>query len=179
MKPRKNVDSTDACLTLRNTMWALPYLAVLGAGLGYAVFGVLGGLMGLMCAIIISAAIGSATTAFTGMLGGNTVNALYGVGRRTIGVRERLAGDLNVAKHHKLCERFDEALIKIEDVLAKDPDFSEALFLKARILWEGFQDREAAKACLLRIIKVEPDKEAVFHRWALNFYRDLSDKVQN
>jgi hypothetical protein len=46
--------------------------------------------------------------------------------------------------------------------------------LKARILWEGFEDREAAKTCLLKIIKVEQDKDALHHRWALDFYRKLS-----
>ena len=79
-----------------------------------------------------------------------------------------------------MCNRFDDALLKIEAVLAKDPDFPEALFLKAQILWEGFEDRQAAKECLLKIIKVEPDKKAVFRRWALSFYGELSEgKRQN
>jgi tetratricopeptide (TPR) repeat protein len=173
MKPLKDVDSAEAALSFRSTLWALPYLALIGLCLGYATYGPLGALVGLVAAVAVSAAIGSATTVFTGMLGGGAVNSLYGIGRRTIDFREQLAGDLNVVRHHKLFNRFDEALLKIEDVLAKDPDFPEALFLKARILWEGFEDREAAKACLLKIIKVEPDKDEVFHRWALNFYREL------
>ena len=90
-----------------------------------------------------------------------------------------MAGDLNVVRYHKLCNQFDEALLKIEDVLAKDPDFAEALFLKAQILWEGFEDRQAAKACLLKITKVEPDKKAVFHRWAINLYREISHETVN
>jgi tetratricopeptide (TPR) repeat protein len=89
-----------------------------------------------------------------------------------------MAGDLNVVRYHKLRNQFEDALLKIEAILAKDPDFPEALFLKAQILWEGFEDCQAAKECLLKIIKVEPDKKAVFHRWALNFYRELSDRVQ-
>ena len=58
---------------------------------------------------------------------------------------------------------------------AKEPDFPEALFLKAQILWEGFDDREGAKNSLMRIIKVEPDEKAVLRRWALNLYRELSE----
>jgi tetratricopeptide (TPR) repeat protein len=85
-----------------------------------------------------------------------------------------LSGDLNVVRYHKLCHRFDDALIKIEEILARDPDFAEALFLKAQILWEGFEDRKAARKCLLKIMAVEPDENAVFHRWALNFYEALS-----
>jgi tetratricopeptide (TPR) repeat protein len=115
-----------------------------------------------------------ASSIFTGQVSDSAINIFYGLGRRTIGPREQLAGDLNVVRHHKLFSRFEEALIKIENVLARDPDFPEALFLKARILWEGFEDREAAKTCLLKIIKVEQDKDALHHRWALDFYRKLS-----
>ena len=78
-----------------------------------------------------------------------------------------------IGRHHKLCKRFDEALIKIEDILAKDPEFPEALFLKAQILWQGFGEAEAAKQCLLKVIRIEPDKAAVFHRWSLNLYGDI------
>jgi hypothetical protein len=79
-------------------------------------------------------------------------------------------------RYHKLCHRFDDALIKIEEVLAKDPDFVEALLLKAQILWEGFEDSNAASKCLLKILAAEPDKKAVFHRWALNLNQELSDE---
>lgn len=174
MKPRKEMNSAAAALTFRTILWALPYLALIGLFLGYVSGGVFGALAGLLAATAVSAVIGSATTIFTGALGGGAANALYGTGRRTIGIRERLSGDLNVVRYHKLCNRFDEALIKIEEVLARDPDFSEALFLKAQLLWEGFEDREAARACLLKIIKVEPDEKAVFRRWALNLYREIS-----
>ena len=171
------MDSANTALTLRNTLWALPYLAVMGLSLGYIAGGLPGAFIGLMAAAAVSATIGSATTIFTGIVGGGAVNVFYGLGRRTIDLRERLTGDLNVAKHHKLCDRFDEALIKIEDILAKDPEFSEALFLKAQILWQGFEDREASKQCLLKIIKMEPDKSAVFHRWALNLYGEIQKKA--
>ena len=168
------MDSANAALTLRNTLWALPYLVVIGSSLGYITGGLPGVFVGLLAAAAVSAIIGSATTIFTGIVGGGAVNVFYGLGRKTIGLREQLDGDLNIAKHHKACDRFDEALIKIEDVLARDPDYPEALFLKARILWEGFEDRGEAKSCLLKIIKLEPDKEAPFHRWALDLYRELS-----
>jgi tetratricopeptide (TPR) repeat protein len=145
---------------------------------GYALAGPLGAIIGLMIAAVVSAMIGSATSIITGKISGSAINAFYGLGRRTFGLREQLAGDLNVVRHHKLFNRFDEALIKIEDVLAKDPDFPEALFLKAQILWQGFEDLKAARQCLLRIIKVEPDKKSLFHRWAMNLYREMSEKAQ-
>jgi tetratricopeptide (TPR) repeat protein len=146
---------------------------------GYLAGGSSGAAVGLAVAFLVSATIGTAASTFTGRLGEGAVNTFFGLRRRTISIRERMTGDLNVVRYHKLCNRFDDALLKIGEVLAKDPDFPEALFLKAQILWEGFEDRQAAKECLLKIIKVEPDKKAFFHRWALNFYRELSDRVQN
>ena len=158
-------------------LWALPYLSVMGLSMGYLTGGPIGAIVGLMAAVAVSAVIGSITTAVSGKISGGAINVFYGLGRRTIGLRDRLAGDLNVVRYHKLCSRFDEALIKIEDVLAQDPEFSEALFLKAQILWEGFEDARAAKECLLKIIRVEPDTRAVFHRWALNLYGDIQKRT--
>jgi tetratricopeptide (TPR) repeat protein len=174
MRPLKDMNSADTTLTFRSTLWALPYLAMVGLLLGYSAYGLSGAIVGLLAAVVVSAVIGSAASVFTGKVSGGAVNAFYGLGRRTYGLRDQLAGDMNAVRHHKLFNRFDEALIIVEEVLAKDPDFSEALFLKAQILWEGFEDREAAKLCLLKIIKVEPDKEAPFHRWALDLYRELN-----
>ena len=174
MKLRKDVNSADTALTFRSTLWALPYLAVIGLLWGYLAGGFFGALAGLLAAMAVSAVVGSATTIFTGAVGGGAVNALYGMGRRTISLRDRLTGDLNVARYHKQRKRFDDALLKIEEVLAKDPEFPAALFLKAQILWEGFEDRWASRECLLKIIKVEPDKDALFHRWALSLYREMT-----
>ena len=176
MKPRKNTDSADAALTLRNATWAFPYIAVMGLIWGYLAGGSTGALIGLMAAVAVSALIGTATTSLAGNVGGGAVNTLYGLGRRTIGNRERAAGDLNVVRYHKQCNRYDEALVKIEAVLAKDPEFPEALLLKAQILWSGFKDREGAKECLFKIAAVEPNPKAVFHRWALSFYQELSEE---
>jgi tetratricopeptide (TPR) repeat protein len=171
----KSVNSADSALTLRNAIWAFPYLAVMGLIWGYLARGLSGAIVGLVVAFLVSAAIGSASFAVTGRIGDGAVNTLFGLGRTTIGTRERMAGDLNVVRYHKLCNQFEDALLKIEEILAKDPDFPEALFLKAQILWEGFEDRQAAKECLLKIIKVEPDKKAVFRRWALSFYGEMSE----
>ena len=175
MKLRKDVDSAGMTLNLKNAIWALPYLVLMGLIWGYLAGGSSGAVVGLLAAILVSAMIGSATSILNGVLGEGAVNTLYGLGRNTIGLPERLAGDLNVVRYHKLCNRFDQALLALEEVLAKEPDFPEALFLKAQILWEGFDDREGAKNSLVKIIKVAPDEKAVFRRWALNFYRELSE----
>jgi hypothetical protein len=143
MKPLKNVDSANLALILRNTIWAFPYLAVMGLMWGYLAGGSSGAVAGLAVAFLVSAAIGPAASNLTGRLGEGAVNTLFGLNRRTIGSRERMAGDLNVVRYHKLCNRFKDE-------------------------------------CLLKIIKVEPDKKAVFRRWALSFYGEMSEeKCQN
>ncbi len=65
MKPRKNTDSADAALTLRNTIWAFPYLAVMGLIWGYLAGESSGAIVGLVVAAAASVTIGSATTIFT------------------------------------------------------------------------------------------------------------------
>jgi hypothetical protein len=58
--------------------------------------------------------------------------------------REQLQADLSVARTLKMNAKYDLALRRINGVLSRDPGFPEALFLKARIVWEGFGNRSAA-----------------------------------
>jgi len=164
-KKLKDVDSIRQTLILHNLLRTLPLLGLLGL--------VAGGLQGLFIGATVSVVVAYTTESFSGALGAGLVNLLFGLDRSTASVRERLAGDLSVARIHKMARRYDEALSSLDGILSKDPDFPEALFLRAQVLWEGFGDQEAAKSCLLKIIKVEPDKEAPFHRWALDFYHEL------
>jgi tetratricopeptide (TPR) repeat protein len=162
----KDVDSVRQAILLNNFMRTVPFLGVLGL--------MMGGLPGLLIAAVASAIVSVCTEMFSGMVGSGALNTLYGIGRRTSTLRERLAGDMSRVRFDKMKQDHDSALVKLEEILAYDPDFPEALFLKAQILWEGCQDRAAAKACLMRVIKAEPDKNAVFHRWALNLYREIN-----
>ena len=53
----------------------------------------------------------------------------------------------------------------VNDLLHEVPDFPEALFLKAQILWEGFGKAAAAIGWLSRIRELTP-ADNTFHRWA-------------
>ena len=174
MKPDHNIISADAILKLKNIIWASPYLAVMGLIWGYLAGTSSGAIIGLTAAVAICVLIGSATTIFNGPRDGSAVSARSKPAKSNMIVRKQPASDLNAVRYHKLCHQFDDALLKIEEVLAKDPDFVEALLLKAQILWEGFEDRNAASKCLLKILAAEPDEKAVFHRWALIFFDELS-----
>ena len=73
-------------------------------------------------------------------------------GRTTISPRQRLAGKLDKSRYLKTQAEFTRALEVVNDVLGEDPDFPDALFLKAQILREGFDNLGAAKGCLKKIM---------------------------
>ena len=145
------------------------------AWLGWAI----GGLTGLLWALPGSMVAVLAVEFFSGWLGDGSVNILYGMGRADGTFRDQFIGTLNQARFHKMSKRHDLALGCVDEVLAADPDFPEALFIKAQILWEGYQDAAAAKQCLFHLMKVEPDKEASLHRWGLSLYKEIATSEWN
>jgi tetratricopeptide (TPR) repeat protein len=174
MKSPADMDSSPAILIIRNTLWAFPYLAVMGLIWGYLADASSGAIAGLLIAAATSVWVGKVTTISSETSKESSIGTFRNPGSKSASDRGQSVSDLNIVRYHKLCHQFDDALIKIDEVLAKDPDFVEALLLKARILWEGFEDARAARQCLLKILAGAPDEKAVFHRWALNFYEELS-----
>jgi hypothetical protein len=95
-------------------------------------------------------------------------------GRTTISHRQRLAGKLNKSRYLKTQGEFTRALEVVNDVLGEDPDFPDALFLKAQILREGFDNLDAAKGYLTKIMGLAGPEETI-HRWARNYYREVDE----
>ena len=136
---------------------------------------VIGGMQGVLYGLGVSALAIFAVEFLANGMGDGSVNILYGTGRLDRTMQDQFIGTLSQARFHKMNQRHDLALGCVDEVLATAPNYIEALFLKAQILWEGYRDSAAAKNCLLHLIKVEPDKEAPFHRWALSLYREIAD----
>jgi len=134
----------------------------------------IGGLQGVLYGLTVSFLAVFAVELLSGGIGNGSVNILYGTGRLDRTMRDQFIGTLSQARFHKMSQRHDLALGCIDEVLAVAPNYTEALFLKAQILWEGCQNAAAAKQCLIHLMKVEPDKEAPFHRWALSLYREIA-----
>ena len=88
-------------------------------------------------------------------------------------VRASLRADMQKANYSKRGGRFQEALSIIDNVLDKDPEFPDALFLKAQILWEGFGNRKEALGCLKKLMQVVPDHEPL-HRWASSYHNEIT-----
>ncbi|MBN1833332.1 MAG: hypothetical protein JW896_14605 [Deltaproteobacteria bacterium] len=101
-------------------------------------------------------------------------NLFSGWSSRRVSPRETLSADLEKAKSSKRNSRFEEAKHIIDQVLEKDPDFPDALYLKAQILWEGFQKRQEASACLQNVMRLVP-RENTLHRWASNLLKEIID----
>jgi tetratricopeptide (TPR) repeat protein len=94
------------------------------------------------------------------------INKLYGMGQAYWAPKERLKGSVAQAKYHLRNKQYDKALEVINYVLDEAPDYPEALYVKAKILSDGFKNDIAAKKYLERIVKVVPDEDECYHRWA-------------
>ena len=156
------------------TQTRLIMIAVRIAPVGVLLGLVIGGFQGVLYGLTGSVLAAFAVELLSGGIGSGSVNILYGTGRLDRTMRDQFIGTLSQARFHKMNQRHDLALGCVDEVLATAPNYIEALFLKAQILWEGYRDSAAAKNCLLHLIKVEPDKEAPFHRWALSLYREIA-----
>jgi len=106
------------------------------------------------------------------------VDLFLGLGRANWSLHEQLECSMSQAKYYKMQKYFDKALKTINEVIAKDPEYPEALFLKASILWEGFGNSGAAKIYLQKVIEIVPNENEPFHQWALSLYDELT-KIEN
>jgi len=93
---------------------------------------------------------------------------------RKVSLRETLSADFEKAKSYKRSGKFEEANEIIDQVLEKDPDYPDALYLKAQILWEGFEKRQEASECLQNVMRLVPQEDTL-HRWASIFLKEIID----
>ncbi len=171
LKPLKNVDTVSRSHFLKTFFWLFFPLCLLGSFMV--------GIKGIAIAFIASLAISPVVMFALGRFSRNTASLVYGGGHGTWNEREQLDGDLNTAKYYKMRKEFDQALKTVNRILEIDPDLSEALFLKAQILWEGFENPTAAKGYLKKVIEMKQDKNETIHRWASNLYYELSEIEKN
>ena len=104
--------------------------------------------------------------------GSAPVNLLYGTGKKELNLREQMTGDLDKARFYKRKEEFDQALRIVNNVIEQDPEFPEALFLKAHIVWEGFENLGMARDCLKKIIEMTSNDDK-YYKWAASFWDEL------
>ena len=76
----------------------------------------------------------------------------------------------------KAKRKFDKALALVNDVLEQDPNFAEAIYLKAHVLWEGFKNPWGAECCFRKVLELTEDGEPV-HCWATSCLSRIYSKV--
>jgi len=168
LKPMKNVDSVQRTLHIRAFCIPFPFLGIVGF--------IFGGIIGLFFAVVLCSLIALFTVFVLEGLGG-IAGGLYG-GRKPIwSIQERYSADFSRARVQKMNKKYDESLLIIDKVLIEQPDFNEALFLRAQILAEGFDDIYDAKMCLTRIFQTEP-KHSRLYQWSEHLYRSMVGEVE-
>jgi len=166
LKPMKNVDSVQRTLHIRAFCIPFPFLGIVGF--------IFGGIIGLFFAVVLCSLIALFTVFVLEGLGG-IAGGLY-CGRKPIwSIQEQYSADFSRARVQKMNKKFDESLLIIDKVLIEQPDFNEALFLRAQILEEGFDDIYDAKNCLLKIFQTEPKHSQLF-QWSNSLYKELVKK---
>ena len=105
---------------------------------------------------------------------GRSAGMLYSGAGPKWTLREQLEGDLSQARISRAEKNYEQALITLEAILARDPDFPDALLLKAQVLWEGFADDSEARKCVMQVLHVEPDKASPVYRWAGELYKEIT-----
>jgi hypothetical protein len=168
----KDIDSAARASVLKSMVWTFPFLAVLGYYLSCFVDIPVAYL--ILLAFLVSFVVAICVQYFAEHMGASSANFVYGSGKNTFTVRERLAANLSQARYHKMRKEYDQALQVLDETLCKDPEFPEALLLKAQIHWEGFQEGEEAKQCLLTLFRSMRDKDAPLNRWGKELYKVIS-----
>jgi len=174
----KDQDSAARARALRAVIWVFYPFFFIGFTLCYFNYD-----LPFLVSILISSAIAAVIAGGISPIVMFIVNRTGDVAGRILtgqkaawSVRERLQADFDKARHFTAKKNFQQALELVNAILEQDSDWSEALFLKARILSEGFGNTAGAKGYLEKILEKEADKNSTICRWASELYRKLSDK---
>jgi tetratricopeptide (TPR) repeat protein len=170
---QKNIDSAARSRFLKTFSWTFPFIAILGFAIGNFIYGSF--LLGLIIGVIAGLLTSIIVYAIVEYLGSSTVNLFYGMRRPVWSNLEKFEGQLNQSRNHKSKNEYHKALILVNDILKEVPDLPEALYLKAQILWEGYQKAAPAKNLLERILEVLPNRQETYNRWA----QSLIDEINN
>ena len=132
----------------------------------------LGGVVGMGIAFGVSLAVTPVVMAVTSKIG-KAAGCLHGGINKPYDPKELLIPELTQAQFALGQKRFDDALVSVNATLAKDNDLTEALWLKAEILWRGFEDQKEAISVLRKLLAVTKHG-APHYRWALLMLDELT-----
>ncbi len=103
---------------------------------------------------------------------------LFGNRQPIISLREQMQGTLKAVKVVKMNKDYKKALDMVNDIIEKDPEFYEAMLVKAQILCDGYGNIDGAKKYLNRILENADESDSV-HSWALSYLEQISCNEKN
>ncbi len=165
----KDIDSTYISDLLRAYCYCL-----MAFGLPLAVFG---GLMGLLIAAVVNIPLAFVISSITGKAGASLGRLFYGGRKPTWTMQEKFQGDVDQVMFLKRQKQFPQALQKVNEILNQEPEFAEALFLKAQILWEGYESANGARR-YLDMAKDFVSPEEHLYRWIFGYQERINDEVK-
>jgi len=165
--PMKDVDSVNRSLFLKAYVKVLFLLSPF-AGFGMGIIGIWSLLLWPIVSLLTTASVMFILEHFSS----GSINILFGATKPNIPVREQMHGVLKTARFAKMHRDYPKALKIVNEILKKDPEYHDALFVKAQILYQGFDNSETAKKyCKMVIHKAEPGQ--TIHTWASSLYEEL------
>jgi uncharacterized membrane protein len=172
-KPAKDQDLKTVTYFLRVAGLSVPFICLLGFYIGYVYWGMSGAVSGVVIAAITGLVISTIVMFLMDAVSGAASGLLSGRREAVWTIREQIQGFLSQARFNKENRDYPAALSFVNKVLEKDPDFAEALFLKAQILWEGFGQLHAAIQFLEKVLSLE-DENKMVQNHALLLHHDLN-----
>lgn len=106
---------------------------------------------------------------------GSTAGRLYTGKKANWSLREKLEGDLSAVRVQKMKGYPEKALTLLESILAKDPSYADALFVKAQILFESYKDNREALTCLHSVMALTRKDEPI-HKWAITLKKEIENQ---
>jgi hypothetical protein len=169
-KPMKDVDSALRSRFLKIASWVFPSTGFLTFFVGYVKIGFAAGILIGIISGLLSSVI---ALVIVEHLGSSSVDLLYGRRKPRYSDYEKFEGALHQARNQKMKKEYHRALVLVNDILKNAPDLPEALYLKAQILWEGYQKAKDSTVILEQVLEILPDQEDTYHRWARTLMDDI------
>ena len=172
-KPVKDQDLKTVTYFLRVAGLTVPFVCLLGLYVGYVYWGMPGAVSGVVIAAITGLLISTIVMFLMNAVSGAASGLLSGRREAVWTIREQVQGFLSQARFNKENRDYPAALSFVNKVLEKDPDFADALLLKAQILWEGFGQSHTAIQFLEKVLSLENENKMIQNH-ALLLHNDLS-----
>lgn len=166
-KPLKDVDSTERAYFLKIVTifisWGLFALPVF-----LYIFGWFGLIIWFLSCLTLSIMVEFITDKF-----GSLAGRIFTGRGSDWSIQEQLRGDIDIVRVQKAKGEYDTAILKVEEILARDPNFAEAVYLKAQLIFEGYEEKAEALHCLDKVFALtQPDDP--LRRWAFLLKKQIN-----